>query len=72
MKCRKEIRPALAIGDVVVIKGEEQNRNLLRLGIAIELFKGKDGIVRAAKIRCGKLELERTVQHTTTVSRRMK
>ena len=33
MRCRKENRPALAIGDVVIIKGEERNRNLCRLGI---------------------------------------
>ena len=63
MRCRKENQPALAIGDVVVIKGEERNRNLWRLGIINELFKGKDRIVRAAKIRCGKSELEMAVQH---------
>ena len=63
MRCRKENRPALAIGDVVIIKSEERNRNLWRLGIVTELFKGKDRIVHAAKIRCGKSELERTVQH---------
>ena len=40
-----------------------QNRNLWRLGVVIELFKGKNGTVRAAKIRCGKSELERAVKH---------
>ena len=63
MRCRKENRPALAIGNVVIIKGEQRNRNLWRLGIVTELCKGKDRIVRAAKIRCGKSELERAVQH---------
>ena len=63
MRCRKENRPALAIGDVVIIKGEERNRNLWRLGIVTKLFEGKDRIVRAAKIRCWKSELERAVQH---------
>ena len=63
MRCRTENRPVLAIGDVVIIKGEERNRNLWRLGIVTELFKGKDRIVRAAEIRCGKPELERAVQH---------
>ena len=63
MRCRKENRPGLAIGDVVIIKGEERNRNFWRLGTATELFKGKDRIVHAAKIRCGKSELERAVQH---------
>ena len=33
------------------------------MGIVIEFFKGKDGTVCAAKIRCGKSELERAVQH---------
>ena len=33
------------------------------MGIVIELFKRKNGTVRAAKIRCGKSELERAVQH---------
>ena len=59
----KKSRPSLAIRDVVIIKGKEQNRNLWRLGIVIELFKRKNGTVRAAKIRCGKSELERAVQH---------
>ena len=63
VRCRKENRPALAIGDVVIIKDVERNRNLWRLGIVIKLFKGKDGTARATKIRCGKSELERAVQH---------
>ena len=63
MRYRKENRPTSAIGDVVIIKGEEQNRNLWRLGLVTELFKGKDRILRAAKIRYGKSELERAVQH---------
>ena len=32
------------------------------MGIVVELFKGKNGNVCAAKIRCGKSELERAVQ----------
>ena len=63
MRCRKENRPVLAIGDVVIIKSEERNRILWRLGNATELFKRKDGIVCAAKIRCGKSELKIPVQH---------
>ena len=39
------------------------NRNLWRLGIVENLIEGKDGIVRAAKLRCGKVNLEREVQH---------
>ena len=63
MGFRTESRPAFAIRDVVIIKGKERNRNLWRLGIVVELFKGKNGNVCAAKIRCGKSELEWAVQH---------
>ena len=63
MRCRSENRPALATGDVVIIKGEERNKNLWRLGIVTELFKGKDRIFHAAKIRCGKSELERAAHY---------
>ena len=57
MRCSNENLPALAIGDVVIIKGEERDRNLWSLGIITELFKGKDRIVRAAKLICGRSEL---------------
>ena len=63
MGFRKKSRPSLAIRDVVIIKGKEQNRNLWRLGIVIELFKRKNGTVRAAKIRCGKSGQERAVKY---------
>ena len=59
VRCRKETQPALAIGGVVFIKGKEQNR---RMVIVFELFKGKDGTVHTAKIRCGKSELEHLYQ----------
>ena len=83
MRCSNENLPALAIGDVVIIKGEERDRNLWSLGIITELFKGKDRIVRAAKLNCGRSELERqsiiytkwsytVIRNTTTVSRLMK
>ena len=35
----------------------------MEIKIINQLFKGKDRIARAAKIRCGKSELERAVQH---------
>ena len=62
MRCRSENRPALATGDVVIIKGEERNKNLWRLGIVTELFKGMDRIFHAAKIRCEKSELKELQQ----------
>ena len=53
----------LACGDVVIIKSEERNRNKWPLGIVEQLYPGKDGVVRAAKIRAGRNYLERPIQH---------
>ena len=58
---RKRNRAALAIGDVVIIRGKDGKRDLSRLRIVVQLFNGKDE--PAAKIRCGKSELERAAQH---------
>ena len=63
MRSKKENHPPLSTGDVVIIKGEERNRNLWRLGVIYDLIKGRDGIVRAAKIRCSKTNFERALQH---------
>ena len=63
MKCSKENHSPLSVGDVVLIKGDERNRSLWRMGIVQELIKGKDEVVRAAKIKCEKNVLERAVQH---------
>ena len=41
----------LAKGDVVIIKGEEKNRGLWKLGIVKELITGPDRVVRGAKLR---------------------
>ena len=53
----------LEIGDVVIIRSEEKNRGKWPLGIVEELFKGRDGVVRAVKLRAGKTFLERAIQH---------
>ena len=53
----------LAVGDVVMIRGDENNRNLWKLGIIDELITEKDGVVRAAKLRAGKSYLERGIQN---------
>ena len=50
-------------GEVVIIKNEERNRGRWDLGIIVKLIKGRDGVVRAAKLRVGKSFLERPVQH---------
>ena len=48
----------LKVGDVVIVCGDESNRGKWLLGVVADLFKGSDGVVRAAK-----LFLERLVQH---------
>lgn len=53
----------LAVGDVVIIKSDERNRGEWPLGIVAELYEGRDGVVRAAKLRAGKSFIERPVQH---------
>lgn len=52
-----------AVGDVVILKTDEKSRGRWPLGIIEELIVGKDGVVRAAKVRTGKNQLERAVQH---------
>lgn len=54
---------SLTSGDVVIIKGDEKNRGQWRLGIVDELFPGRDGVIRAVKLRAGKSYLERPLQH---------
>ncbi|XP_078345136.1 uncharacterized protein LOC144667518 [Oculina patagonica] len=53
----------LAVGDVVILKSEDKNRGKWPLGIVQELYPGRDGVVRAVKLRSGKSFLERAVQH---------
>ncbi len=55
--------PNISVGDVVLIKSSERNRNRWPMGIVKELIKGKDGVVRAAKLKSGRDSLERTPQH---------
>ena len=53
----------LNVGDVVIIRSEDKNRGKWPLGIVEELFEGRDGKVRAVKLRAGKTFLERPIQH---------
>ena len=48
--------------DVVLIQSDERNRGKWNLGIVVKLIKGREGVVRAAKLRAGKSFLERAVQ----------
>ena len=53
----------LSVGDVVILKSEERNRNHWPFGIIEKLIVGRDGVVRAAKVRTRKTVLERAIQH---------
>eukprot|EP00112_Aurelia_sp_Birch-Aquarium-sp1_P023947 Seg734.10 transcript_id=Seg734.10/GoldUCD/mRNA.D3Y31 product="hypothetical protein" protein_id=Seg734.10/GoldUCD/D3Y31 len=54
--------PSLKEGDVVLIKGEERNRGKWSIGIITNRITGRDGVMRAAKLRAGKSYLETAVQ----------
>lgn len=52
----------LTFEDVVIIKCEEKIRGKWPLGIVMELYPGRDGVVRAVKVRSGRNFRERPVQ----------
>ena len=53
---------SIKAGDVVLIKNDERNRGKWNIGIVAEQIKGRDGVVRAVRLRAGKSYLERAVQ----------
>lgn len=53
----------ISVGDVVLIKGDEKNRGKWNIGIVRKLNKGRDGVIRSAKLQTGKSILERALQH---------
>jgi hypothetical protein len=62
--CNRDGKSAkLVVGDVVIVHCDEKNQAKWPLGIVEELFLGKDGVIRAVKLRAGKSYLERPIQH---------
>ena len=51
------------VGETVIIKEEEKNRNKWKLAIVAELITGRDGTVRGARLKTSNGRLERAVQH---------
>ena len=49
-------------GDVVLIKGDEKNQGKWKIGVVSKLIPGRDGVVRAVRLRAGKSYLERPIQ----------
>ena len=62
-RLQKLVKSILAVGDVVIIKSVERNRNCWLLSIIEQLIIGRDKVGRGAKLRNGKSVLERPVQH---------
>ena len=50
----------LKIGDVVLIKSDQ--RNWGNIGVVVKLVKGRDGEIRAARLKTGKSYIERAIQ----------
>jgi hypothetical protein len=51
------------VGDVVIVKSDDKNRGNWPLAIVQRVFPGKDGVIRAVKLKTAKGTLERLVQH---------
>ena len=49
-------------GDIVLVKGEEKNRNKWKIGKVTKLIKGNDEVVRGVKLQSGKTIIERPIQ----------
>ena len=62
-RLQKLVKSILVVGDVVIKKSVERNRNCWLLSIIVELIIGRDQVGRGAKLRNGKSVLERPVQH---------
>ena len=52
----------IAIGDVILIKGDDNHWGKWNIGIVEELYEGKDNIIRAVKLRSRKTHIERPIQ----------
>ena len=50
-------------GEVVLMKSEEPNQGKCKLGVVDTPIEGRDGVVRAARLRSGKSFIERPIQH---------
>ena len=52
----------IAIGDVVLIKGDSKHRGKWNIGIVEELYEAKDNVIRAVKLRARKTHIERPIE----------
>ena len=52
----------LKVGDVVLIQNDQRNRGKWNIGVVVKLIKGRDGEIRAARLKTGKSYIERAIQ----------
>lgn len=50
------------VGSLVLIKGEEKNRNKWKIGKVVRLIRGRDQVVRGVQLQTGKGTIERPIQ----------
>ena len=48
----------IAIGDVILMKGDDKHRGKWNIGIVEELYEGKNNIIKAVKLRSKKTYIE--------------
>jgi hypothetical protein len=53
------------VGEIVIVKEDQKPRNTWKLAIVKQLITGRDGVIRAAKLKTagGNNYLERAIQH---------
>jgi hypothetical protein len=49
-------------GSAVIIQDDNKNRKTWKLGIVVDMIKGKDDVVRGAKVKTANGVLERAIQ----------
>ena len=58
----KDREPHIAVGEVLLIRGDEKNRGQWSIGVVERLIKGKDDVIRGARLKTNKSHVERAVQ----------
>ena len=58
----KDKEPHIAVGEVVLIHGDKENRGQWSIRVVERIIKDKDDVVRGARLKTSKSHVERTVQ----------
>ena len=57
----KDREPHIAVGEVVLIRGDEKNRGQWSIGVVEILIKGKDDVILGVRLKTNKSHVERAV-----------